>query len=161
VPMDVSAARWFDDELAGCNFVDERLCKRLRRLLAVMEGRWARAFLLPAGLGQHKGSLPVLLQREGERGRDPGRSFSDDAAALCCDRGTDPGPAGHDGVHLPAGADRGDRVHLPGKQRQGQGWPLQDAHGLRAAHACGNYGLDSAERLAEDAPTGRRGAGAP
>ncbi|MEO1204046.1 MAG: transposase DNA-binding-containing protein, partial [Pseudomonadota bacterium] len=29
---------WLDDELAGCSLVDERLTKRLRRLLEKMEG---------------------------------------------------------------------------------------------------------------------------
>jgi hypothetical protein len=34
VPMDEGSDAWFDRELAGCSFVDERLDKRLRRLVA-------------------------------------------------------------------------------------------------------------------------------
>lgn len=36
--MDGAAEPWFDRELAGCSFADERLNKRLRRLLERMEG---------------------------------------------------------------------------------------------------------------------------
>lgn len=36
--MDEAAEPWFDRELAGCSFADERLNKRLRRLLERMEG---------------------------------------------------------------------------------------------------------------------------
>jgi len=36
--MDGAAEPWFDRELAGCGFADERLNKRLRRLLERMEG---------------------------------------------------------------------------------------------------------------------------
>jgi hypothetical protein len=36
--MDEAAEPWFDRELAGCGFADERLNKRLRRLLERMEG---------------------------------------------------------------------------------------------------------------------------
>ncbi|MCK1425197.1 hypothetical protein IVB15_21520, partial [Bradyrhizobium sp. 182] len=32
--MDEEADAWFDRELAGCNLADERLNKRLRKLLA-------------------------------------------------------------------------------------------------------------------------------
>src|SRR6266404_2395974 len=34
VPMDEGSGAWFDRELAGCSFADERLDKRLRRLVA-------------------------------------------------------------------------------------------------------------------------------
>lgn len=36
--MDEASERWFDRELAGCSFADERLNKRLRKLLERMEG---------------------------------------------------------------------------------------------------------------------------
>ena len=36
--MDGAADAWLDRELAGCSFADERLMKRLRRLLERMEG---------------------------------------------------------------------------------------------------------------------------
>lgn len=36
--MDADADAWFDQELCGCRFVDERLHKRLRQLLGSMEG---------------------------------------------------------------------------------------------------------------------------
>jgi len=36
--MDVDAAAWFDRELAGCGLADERLIKRLRKLLEQMSG---------------------------------------------------------------------------------------------------------------------------
>ena len=36
--MDGAADAWFDRELAGCTFTDERLGKRLRRLVERMEG---------------------------------------------------------------------------------------------------------------------------
>jgi hypothetical protein len=35
---------WFDRELAGCSFADERLSKRFRKLLAQMAGAVAKAF---------------------------------------------------------------------------------------------------------------------
>src|SRR3954449_11649670 len=34
VPMDGTTKAWIDGELAGCKFADERLTKRLRKLLA-------------------------------------------------------------------------------------------------------------------------------
>jgi hypothetical protein len=36
--MDVDAEAWFDRELAGCGLADERLIKRLRKLLELMSG---------------------------------------------------------------------------------------------------------------------------
>ena len=36
--MDGSSGAWFDRELAGCSFADERLNKRLRKLLERMDG---------------------------------------------------------------------------------------------------------------------------
>lgn len=36
--MEATGSRWLDDELGGCNFADQRLGKRLRKLLAQMGG---------------------------------------------------------------------------------------------------------------------------
>jgi Transposase DNA-binding len=36
--MDAGTSSWLDDELAGCDFADERLGQRLRKLLERMEG---------------------------------------------------------------------------------------------------------------------------
>jgi hypothetical protein len=36
--MDEAGDAWLDDELSGCNLADERLTKRLRKLLEQMEG---------------------------------------------------------------------------------------------------------------------------
>jgi hypothetical protein len=42
--MDGGADEWFDRELAGCSVADERLNKRLRKLVAQMGAPWAKAF---------------------------------------------------------------------------------------------------------------------
>ncbi len=47
--MDDEANSWLDEELAGCNLVDERLNKRLRKLLAQVGG----------AMGQ---SIPMVCQ---------------------------------------------------------------------------------------------------
>src|SRR5476649_434780 len=38
VPMDGTTKTWFDDEVAGCRLADERLNKRLGKLLAQLGG---------------------------------------------------------------------------------------------------------------------------
>ena len=61
--MDGAAEPWFDRELAGCSFADERLNKRLRRLLERMEGAVGASIPLACqDLGEHQGGLSVLFQ---------------------------------------------------------------------------------------------------
>src|SRR5580698_8574992 len=44
--MDITGDAWFDDELAGCNLADERLNKRLRKLLAQFGGAMGQSIPL-------------------------------------------------------------------------------------------------------------------
>jgi hypothetical protein len=44
--MDEGSDAWFDRELAGCSFVDERLDKRLRRLVAQIGSAMGQSILL-------------------------------------------------------------------------------------------------------------------
>ena len=44
--MDEAGAAWFDGELAGCRFSDERLNKRLRKLLAQIGGAMGQSIPL-------------------------------------------------------------------------------------------------------------------
>jgi hypothetical protein len=48
--MDVGEPTWLDDELAGCEFADQRLGKRLRRLLAQIGGEPYRVSRRPQTL---------------------------------------------------------------------------------------------------------------
>jgi len=61
--MDGVTDAWFDRELAGCRFADERLNKRLRKLLERMDG--AMGASIPRACqdwGKHQGGLSLLLQ---------------------------------------------------------------------------------------------------
>ena len=78
--MDGEADAWFDRELAGCSFADERLNKRLRKLVAQIGSAMGQSIpLVVPRLGQHQGRLSFFLQRPGQRGGHSRRSFSVDA----------------------------------------------------------------------------------
>jgi hypothetical protein len=64
VPMDGATDAWFDRELAGCSFADERLNKRFRKLLAQL---WS-------AIGQ---SIPLVCQ-DWANAKAAYRSFSND-----------------------------------------------------------------------------------
>jgi hypothetical protein len=52
---------WIEQELAGCEFADERLGTRFRRLIQQLSKNWrAHSSCLP-GLGQYESCLPVSL----------------------------------------------------------------------------------------------------
>ena len=62
--MGAGTQDWLDRELAGSSFVDERLGKRLRKLVELMGdaiGIEHRSSCLP-GLGEYEGGLPVFLE---------------------------------------------------------------------------------------------------
>jgi hypothetical protein len=78
--MDGGSDAWFDRELAGCSFAEERLNKRLRKLLAQIGSAIGQS--ISAGLprlGQHHGDLSFFIERPGQRSGHSGRSFSIDA----------------------------------------------------------------------------------
>ena len=61
--MDESYTAWLDGELAACNLADERLTKRLRKLLGQIGGAMGpeHTLCLP-GLGERQGSIPLPVQ---------------------------------------------------------------------------------------------------
>ncbi len=155
--MDGEDDAWFDRELAGCSFVDERLNKRLRKLVAQ----------IGSAMGQ---SIPLVCQ-DWANTKAAYRFFSNDRVseadilaghfqstferAVATD-----GPVFvlHDTTEF-SFQRRGDRDHQEHQQRPGQGRSPEIAHGLRhpdalelggderrfAARAGGNKILDPEE----------------
>jgi hypothetical protein len=104
------AASWVDQELAGSTFKDERLGRRLRKLLVRMAGAvgapiplacqdWADTKAAYRFLSNEAVSEAEILAGHFRSTRRPRRGR----------RRADPGPAGHDRVLLPACATRADR----------------------------------------------------
>jgi len=61
--MDGEVDAWFDRELAGCNLADERLNKRLRKLVSQIGSAMGQSIpLVWPGLGQYEGGLPLFRQ---------------------------------------------------------------------------------------------------
>ena len=132
--MGQDASAWIDREIAGCQFADERLGRRLRELLVRMAGAMGgeHPARLP-GLGRHQGGLPLLRQPPGRRGEILAghfRSTRDRAAGVG-------GPilVLHDTTEFTYRRRRPERVgQLPLNAARQEG-PVSPAHGLRAADA--------------------------
>jgi hypothetical protein len=65
--MDGATNTWVDGELAGCSLADERLNKRLGKLVAQIGSAMGQS--IPLGLprlGQRQGGLSLFLQRAGQ-----------------------------------------------------------------------------------------------
>jgi Transposase DNA-binding len=90
--MDDRTDAWLDSELAGCSLADERLTRRLRKVLAQIGGAMGQSLPLP-GLGQYQGGLSVLLERPGQRGGDIVRAFPVDPRANGRPQSNDPDAA--------------------------------------------------------------------
>lgn len=60
--MDEEADAWFDRELAGCNLADERLNKRLRKLVAQIGSHGRKHSAGVPGLGQYQGCVSLFLE---------------------------------------------------------------------------------------------------
>ncbi|WP_225140636.1 MULTISPECIES: transposase DNA-binding-containing protein [unclassified Bradyrhizobium] len=129
--MDEEADAWFDRELAGCSLADERLNKRLRKLVAQ----------IGCAMGE---SIPLVCQ-DWANTKAAYRVFSNDGVSEADilaghfqstrERtiGTD-GPVLvlHDTTEFSYQRELGrDRDHQKHKQRPGQGGRPEIAHGLR------------------------------
>jgi hypothetical protein len=78
--MDGGSDAWFDRELAGCSFADERLNKRLRKLLAQIGSAMGQSIpLVCQDWANTKATYRFLIERPGQRSGHSGRSFSIDA----------------------------------------------------------------------------------
>ena len=78
--MDEGYDAWFDRELAGCSFADERLNKRLRKLVAQIGSAMGQSIpLVCQDWANTKAAYRFFVQRPGQRGGHSGRSLSIDA----------------------------------------------------------------------------------
>jgi hypothetical protein len=77
--MDGGADAWVVRELAGCSFADERLNKRLHKLLAQIGSAMGQSIPLVCQDWANIKAASLFLERPGQRGRHPGRSLSIDA----------------------------------------------------------------------------------
>lgn len=77
--MDGEAGAWFDRELAGCSLADERLNKRLRKLIAQIGSAMRESILLVCQDWANTKAASLFFQRPGQRGGGPGWSLSIDA----------------------------------------------------------------------------------
>ena len=102
--MDGAVDAWVDGELGGCSLADDRLLKRLRKLLAQIGSAMGQSIpLVCQDWANAKAALSFFRQRSGQRSRHLGRSFPGDARAGGGDGWTDPRAARHHGVQLSKG----------------------------------------------------------
>jgi hypothetical protein len=73
--MDEGHTDWLDGEVAACHLADERLTKRLRKLLGQIGGEWARAYPLPARTGRTPRERIAFCPMIGSTGRMPFRKI--------------------------------------------------------------------------------------
>ena len=78
--------RWFDRELAGCSFVDERLNKRLRKLVAQIGSAMGQSIPLVCQDWANTKAAYRFFSNDRVSEADLCRSFSVDLSARGCDR---------------------------------------------------------------------------
>lgn len=130
--MDEEADAWFDRELAGCNLADERLNKRLRKLVAQIGSAmgesiplvcrdWANTKAAYRFFSNDRISEADILAGHFQSTRE--RTIATDGSILVLHDTTR--------VQLSKRELRRDRDHQEHKQRARQGGPPEVAHGLR------------------------------
>ena len=103
--MDEATGGWFDREIAGCRFADERLNKRLRNLLERMgDAMGASIPLACQNWANTKAAYRFFSNERFNEAEILAGHFQSTPGPLCGDGRAYPGSAGHHGVLVPAGA---------------------------------------------------------
>jgi Transposase DNA-binding len=127
---------WLDGELGGCHLADERLTRRLHKLLGQIGGAVGQSIPFACQDWANAKAAYRFLSNERVNEADVlAGHFQSTRERAGGDRGPDPRIARHDGVQLPEGGIAGDRHHEECQQRTRQSRPRAVSYGLRCADA--------------------------